>query len=105
MAPADPTPVPTTETSAEALSRLFLAPTAPLGQTWLTSTGNIVSNESLHCLVMASTIPSIAKARNMYGHFRTASQMNKVSGIYWKPDASSQFPRLKRYFESNESKE
>jgi hypothetical protein len=84
----DPTPVPTTETSAEALPRLFLAPKAPLGKTWLTSTGNIVSNESLHCLVMASTVPPIAKARNMYGHFRTASQMNKVSGIYWKPDAA-----------------
>jgi hypothetical protein len=23
----------------------------------------------------------------VYGHFRTASQMNKVSGTYWKPDA------------------
>jgi hypothetical protein len=76
-----------TETLAEALLHLFLDPKAPLGKTWLNSAGHIVSDESLHCSAMAPTVPSIAKARSMYGHFRTASQMNKVSGTYWKPDA------------------
>jgi hypothetical protein len=53
---------------------------------WLQSARIAFTNDSLHSLVLASKIPSIAKARSTYGHFWTASQMHKVSGTYWKPD-------------------
>ena len=74
------------EISAETLSRLFLAPDAPLGETWLQSASLPLSDDSLPALVLASNIPSMVKARSTYGHFRTASQMHKVSGRYWKPE-------------------
>jgi hypothetical protein len=71
---------------AEDLPHLFLAPDAPLSQTWLRSARIPFLGDSLHSLVLASKIHSIAKARGMYGHFCMASQMYKVSGMYWKPD-------------------
>jgi hypothetical protein len=70
------------EIPAETLSRLFLVPEAPLGQTWLQSASSPVSAESLHGLILASNTPLVVKARLMYGHFHTASsQMHKVAGI------------------------
>jgi hypothetical protein len=72
--------------SAEALQHLFLAPEAPFGDVWLLSACIPFSDDSLQDLVLASKIPSIAKARSTYGHFRTASQMPKETGMYWKPD-------------------
>jgi hypothetical protein len=72
--------------SAEALQRLFLDPDAPLGHAWLLSARIPFSDDSLQNLVLASKIPSLAKARTTYGHFRTASQMHKETGTYWKPD-------------------
>ncbi len=76
----------THELPAEALSRMFLDSEAPLGQTWLKSASSPVLAESLHGLALDLNIPLIVKAQNTYGHFRTASQMNKVSGRYWKPE-------------------
>jgi hypothetical protein len=68
-------------------SRLFLATDAPMGKTWLLSTRIPLTKAALHHLALESKIPSIAKARDAYGHFRTASQMNKVPGRYWQLDS------------------
>jgi hypothetical protein len=76
----------TTELPAEALSRMFLDSKAPLGQTWLKSASALVLAESLHALALDSNIPFTVKAKNTYGHFCMASQMNKVSRRYWKPE-------------------
>ncbi len=65
--------------------RLFLATDAPMGQTWLRSARIQLSKVALHHLALASKVPSVSNARDAYGHFRTASQMNKVPGRYWKP--------------------
>jgi hypothetical protein len=70
----------------EVFSRFFLADDAPMGQTWLLSTLIPLSEAALHHLAQAWKVPLIAKARNVYGHFRKASQMNKVPGRYWKPE-------------------
>jgi hypothetical protein len=76
-----------TKPPAEVLQHLFLATDALLGQTWLCSAHIPFLKDSLHSLVLASKTPSIAaKARATCGHFHTASQMHKVSGMYWKPD-------------------
>jgi hypothetical protein len=64
---------------------MFLDSEAPLGQTWQQSACP-VSAESLHGLVLDSTIPSIVKAQSTHGHFCTANQMNKVARRYWKPE-------------------
>jgi hypothetical protein len=69
-----------TTPAPEVFSRLFLATDAPMGQTWLLSTCIPLSNAALHHLALAWKVPSIAKARGAYGHFCTASQMNKVPG-------------------------
>jgi hypothetical protein len=76
----------TKELPVEALARLFLDSDAPLGETWLKMACYTASVESLHALALDANIPSIVKARNTYGHFRTASQLNKVAGRYWKPE-------------------
>jgi hypothetical protein len=70
---------------------LFLAPDAPMGQTWLLSTRIPLTELALHHQALASKVPSVAKACDANGHFRTASQMNKVPGRYWKaePDLST----------------
>jgi hypothetical protein len=74
-----------TEPSAKALQRLFLAPGAPLGQAWLETSKIPLSADSLHLLTLASQVPPATKARSVYGHGRTARQMHKVSGTYWSP--------------------
>jgi hypothetical protein len=84
----------TNELPVEARFRMFLDPEAPLGQTWLNSDSSLMSAESLHALALNANIPLIVKAQNMYGHFRTASHMNKVSGRYWKLE-----PELLAYLE------
>jgi hypothetical protein len=83
------------EIPAETLLQLFLAPDPPLGETWLQSPSLPLSDDSLHGLVLASNIPSMVKARSAYGHFRTASQMHKVSGRYWKPEPEL-FPSIQQ---------
>ncbi len=74
------------ESTAEVLQRLYLASDAPLGRAWLQSARITFSVDALHSLVLGSKIPSTSKARSTYGHLRTASQMYKVPGTYWKPD-------------------
>jgi hypothetical protein len=70
----------------EVLKSLLLAKDALLGQTWLQTTCIPLSADSLHHLVLASKIPLVVKARDAYGHSRTASQMNKVPSKYWQPE-------------------
>jgi hypothetical protein len=82
------------KTAAEAFQRLFLDPSGPLGKTWLSSANAIVTTNALHSQAVASNPPLIVLARSTYGHFRMASQMNKVPGPYWKPD-----PELVAYLE------
>jgi hypothetical protein len=60
-----------------------------MGQTWLLSTHILLLDVALHHLALEPKVPLIAKARNAYGHFCTASQMNKVPGRYWKPEPDS----------------
>jgi hypothetical protein len=57
-----------------------------MGQTRLLSTRIPLLDAALHHLALASKVPLITKARDAYGHFCTARQMNKVSGRYWQPD-------------------
>jgi hypothetical protein len=57
------------ESPKEVFQRLFLAPNAPLGKTWLDSAGTPLSDDALHCLALASKIPLLIKARNMYRQF------------------------------------
>jgi hypothetical protein len=40
---------------------------------------------ALHCHAFALKTPLVARAHDVDGHFRSASQMNKVPGRYWKP--------------------
>jgi hypothetical protein len=56
----------------EVFQRLFLATDAPMGQTWLLSTRIPLTELALHHQALASKVPSMAKARHAYGHFRTA---------------------------------
>jgi hypothetical protein len=80
----------------EAFKRLFLATDAPMGQTWLHSTRIQLTDLALHRQALAGKVPPPAKARNAYGHVRTASQMNKVPGKYWQPE-----PDLKASIQEN----
>jgi hypothetical protein len=73
------------EPSAAALKGLFLDPGAPLSQAWLQTSKIWLLADSLHLLALALQIPPAAKARNVYGHGRTARQMHKVSSKYWSP--------------------
>jgi hypothetical protein len=75
-----------TAPASEVFNRLFLAADALMGQTWLLSTHIPLSDEALHQRALASKVPLVAMARDAYGHFRTANQMNKVSGRYWQPN-------------------
>jgi hypothetical protein len=77
----------TSTTSApKVFNHLFLATDAPMGQTWLLSPQIQLSEVVLHHLALESKVSLIAKARDAYSHFCTASQMNKVPGRYWKPE-------------------
>jgi hypothetical protein len=70
----------------EAFQHLFLANDAPMGQSWLHSTCIPLLEVVSHTLALDSKVPSTSKARDAYGHFCMASQMNKVPGQYWKPE-------------------
>ena len=71
----------------EVFSHLFLADAdARMGQIWLLSTRILLLEAALHHLALTSKAPLISMARDAYGHFCTASQMNKVPGRYWQPE-------------------
>jgi hypothetical protein len=76
-----------TKPTNHVLEHLFLAPYAPLGEAWLQAASIQLSYDSMHCLVLTSKILSIIKARSSYGHFCTASKMQKVLGIQWPSES------------------
>jgi hypothetical protein len=89
-----------TETSAAILTRLFQDSDAPLGQGWLDSVDHGWTEASLHHLVVTSgTHMRAAEVRELYGHFRTKTQMKGIPGVYWKKEdqvqaASEELVRL-----------
>jgi hypothetical protein len=72
------------ETTAAIVARMFRSPTASLGSDWVDSVQVGMSDTSLHRLVVSNGTPSAAKTRDMYGHFRTKTQMKHTPGRYWK---------------------
>jgi hypothetical protein len=56
------------------------------GLAWLLSTHIPLMELALHHQALALKVHLVAKARDAYGYFCKASQMNKVPGRYWKPE-------------------
>ena len=77
------------ETASAALARLFRGPNATMGSEWLDSVGDGMSVTSFHRLVVSTGTLSAAKTRDMYGHYRTKTQMKLTPGRYWKDDPTS----------------
>ena len=77
------------ETASAALARLFRGPNATMGSKWLDSVGDGMSGTSFHRLVVSTGTLSAAKTRDMYGHYRTKTQMKLTPGPYWKEDPTS----------------
>ena len=73
----------TEETSATSLTRLFKGKDAKLGTKWTDTVTTGWTEASLHHLVMKKGMLSTAKSKDMYGHFRTKTQMRGLLGPYW----------------------
>jgi hypothetical protein len=71
-----------TESIAASLTRLFRASDAMLGKVWLESVSSGWTSESLHSLVVTNGTISAAKTREIYGHFRTKTQMKSIPSPY-----------------------
>ena len=78
-----------TESTTAILTRLFKETDAPLGQEWLDSVPSGWTESSLHSLVVTSGTISAAKAKELYGHTRTKTQMKGISGPYWQKDLAT----------------
>jgi hypothetical protein len=74
------------ETAAASLARLFRGSDAILGTDWLDSVGDGLTDTSYHHLVVSTGTLSAAKMRDMYGHYRTKTQMKSKPCRYWKED-------------------
>jgi hypothetical protein len=77
------------ESNAAIVARLFRGTDAPLGSEWLTSVGSGWTDSSLHHLVEKTGTLRAAKTKEIYGHFRTKTQMASCEGPYWSPDPST----------------
>jgi hypothetical protein len=73
-----------TESPAAIVASLFRGPDASLGTAWVESVQVGLSDTSLHHLVVSNGTPTAARTRDMYGHFRTKTQMKHTPGRYWK---------------------
>ena len=73
----------TEETSAASLTRLFKGPAAKMGTTWTDMVTTGWTDASLHHLVMTKGTLRTAKSKELYGHFRTKTQMKGLEGIHW----------------------
>ena len=71
------------ETTAAILTRLFKAPDALMGQDWLDSVASGWTPASLQSLVVTTGTLSASKTKELYGHYRTKTQMRGISGPYW----------------------
>ena len=74
------------ESSSAILARLFRAPDAKLGTKWLESVHLGWTEASSHCKVIDTGTLSAVKTKELYGHFRTKTQMRGLTGPYWMPD-------------------
>jgi hypothetical protein len=72
------------ETAAVLLGQLFKGANAPMGISWVDSVNTGWSELSLHRLVVSNGTLRAAKTRDVYGHFRTATQMQRINGTYWR---------------------
>ena len=72
------------ETMTAIVARLFRGPDASLGSDWVDLVQVGLSDTCLHHLVVSNGTPSAARTRDMYGHFRTKTQMKHTPGRYWK---------------------
>ena len=77
---------PSTETAAASLARLFRGSDAILRLDWLDSVEEGLTDTSYHHLVVLTGTLSAAKTRDMYGHYRTKTQMKSKPCRYWKED-------------------
>ena len=74
------------ETSPAIVARLFCAPDAILGSTWLDSVALGWTYTSLHRTVIDSGTLSATKTKEIYGHFMTKTAMKGLTGTYWLQD-------------------
>jgi hypothetical protein len=73
-------------TSAATLARLFKGPVARLGEKWIDSVIEGWTDAALHRRVLDTGTLGASKTKEMYGHFRTKTQMRGLAGPYWKED-------------------
>jgi hypothetical protein len=74
------------ESSSAILARLFKDPDAILGKKWLASVKSGWTEASLHQMVIDSGTLTAIKTKDLYGHFRTKTNMKGVPGPYWMLD-------------------
>jgi hypothetical protein len=77
---------PSTETTTASLGRLFKGPNALLSTSWIDYVPTGWTDDSLHHLVVSTGTLRAAKSWDLYGHFRTATSMQKIEGTYWRKD-------------------
>ena len=77
-----------TSTSAT-LTRLFQGPDASLGKKWTDSVPSGWMEAALHRVVLAKGTLNASKTKEMYGHYRTKTQVRGIPGPYWTPDPAA----------------
>jgi hypothetical protein len=75
-----------TETTSAILARLFRDPDAKLGIKWLELVNLGWTESSLHHQVVDQGTLTATKTKELYGHFRTKTQMKGLVGPYWMQD-------------------
>jgi hypothetical protein len=75
-------------TNTATLTRLFKRPDARLGKKWIDSVDDGWTDAALHRVVLAKGTLSASKTKEMYGHYRTKTQMRGLKGPYWHTDAA-----------------
>jgi hypothetical protein len=87
-----------TESTIAIWNRLFKELGAKLGKNWLDSVASGWTETSLHSLVVTNGTLSVAKTREIYGHFCPKTQIKPDFEPYWKPKpaeaAELEFVRL-----------
>jgi hypothetical protein len=81
--------VASTEMAAASLGRLFKGSDALLGTSWVDSVNSGWSTDSHHHLIVSEGTVCASKTRNMYGHFRMATQIQRTEGTYYSKDPTA----------------
>jgi hypothetical protein len=68
---------------------LFKGQDALLGTSWVDSVSSGWSMDSHHRLVISQGTVLVTKTRDMYGHFRTATQIQCIKGTYYMKDPTT----------------